>query len=124
MGTLIDFVLHVDAHLVSLVNAFGGWTYFILFAIILVETGAVILPFLPGDSLLFAAAALSANPTYHLNITLFIVLFLVAAAVGDSLNFFLGSKASIILQKYPWFKKNSSRTSNFNKPNNSLIIMA
>lgn len=105
MATLIDFILHIDAHLVNIVNTFGNWTYIILFVIIFVETGAVILPFLPGDSLLFAAAALSANPTYKLDIGLFISLFLIAAAVGDSLNYFLGSKASIILQRYPWFKK-------------------
>ncbi len=57
MSFLIDFVLHVDNHLVSLVNTFGDWTYLFLFLIIFVETGAVILPFLPGDSLLFAACA-------------------------------------------------------------------
>ena len=68
MSTLIDFVLHIDKHLITIVNNFGDWTYLILFLIILVETGAVILPFLPGDSLLFAAAALSANPKYGLNI--------------------------------------------------------
>ena len=62
MTQLIDFVLHIDAHLVNIVNQFGNWTYVILFAIIFVETGAVILPFLPGDSLLFAAAALDAPP--------------------------------------------------------------
>lgn len=74
MSFLIDFVLHIDAHLISIVNTFGDWTYLILFAIIFVETGAVILPFLPGDSLLFAAAALSANSMYHLNIWIFVFL--------------------------------------------------
>ncbi len=57
LTTLFDFVLHIDQHMVNIVNTFGGWTYGILFLIVLVETGAVILPFLPGDSLLFAAAA-------------------------------------------------------------------
>ena len=70
MGYLIDFVLHIDSHLVSIVNTFGSSTYLILFAIVFVETGAVILPFLPGDSLLFAAAALAANPAYGLHLSL------------------------------------------------------
>lgn len=65
---LIDFVLHIDSHLVTIVNTFGNWTYLILFAIIFIETGAVIMPFLPGDSLLFAACAMAANPNYNLNI--------------------------------------------------------
>lgn len=87
MSTLIDFVIHIDAHLVNIVNQFGGWTYAILFAIIFIETGAIILPFLPGDSLLFAASALAANSVYHLNIWLFVFLFLAACILGDSLNF-------------------------------------
>lgn len=97
MGFLIDFVLHIDSHLVSIVNNFGMHTYFILFAIIFVETGAVILPFLPGDSLLFAAAALAANPIYGLNIWAFMVLFLIAAVGGDSLNFHLGRRVGTAL---------------------------
>ena len=68
ISTLIDFVLHIDTHLIQIVNNFGDSTYLILFAIIFIETGAVILPFLPGDSLLFAASALTANAQYHLNI--------------------------------------------------------
>lgn len=92
MSTLIDFVLHIDDHLVNIVNTFGNSAYLILFAIIFVETGAVILPFLPGDSLLFAAAALAANANYNLNIGIFIILFLIASIAGDSLNFFFGSK--------------------------------
>ena len=86
----IDFVLHIDTHLVTIVNTFGSWTYLIVFAIIFIETGAVIMPFLPGDSLLFAACALSANPIYNLHTGIFVVLFWVAAVAGDSLNFFIG----------------------------------
>ena len=71
----IDFVLHIDTHLVTIVNTFGSWTYLIVFAIIFIETGAVIMPFLPGDSLLFAACALSANPIYNLHTGIFVVLF-------------------------------------------------
>ena len=62
MAFLIDFILHIDAHIANLVQSFGLWTYLILFAVILIETGAVIMPFLPGDSLLFAAGAIAATP--------------------------------------------------------------
>ena len=72
LATLIDFILHIDVHLIQIVNQFGDATYLILFAIIFIETGAVIMPFLPGDSLLFAASALAADPRYHLNIWIFI----------------------------------------------------
>lgn len=103
MTQLFDFVLHIDQHMVNIVNTFGGWTYGILFLIIFVETGAVILPFLPGDSLLFAAAALAANPTYHLNIWLFTGLFLLAALLGDSTNFMIGRRVGITLTKHAFF---------------------
>lgn len=92
MSTLIDFILHIDVHLIQIVNNFGDWTYLILFAIIFVETGAVILPFLPGDSLLFAAAALAANANYNLNIWIFVAIFLLACLLGDSCNFMIGHK--------------------------------
>ena len=84
MATLIDFILHIDVHIIQLVNQFGDWTYLILFAIIFIETGAVIMPFLPGDSLLFAASAIAADQRYHLNIWVFVTLFLIACLAGDS----------------------------------------
>lgn len=99
MQTLIDFVLHIDEHLVTIVNNFGNYSYLILFAIIFIETGAVILPFLPGDSLLFAATALSAKPEYGLNVWAFIILFSLAALLGDSLNFFLGKHVGMALRR-------------------------
>ncbi|MHA8110948.1 VTT domain-containing protein [Lactobacillaceae bacterium Melli_B4] len=105
MGTLIDFTLSIDKHIINIVNTFGDWTYLILFTIILVETGAVVLPFLPGDSLLFAAAALSANVNYSLNIWIFIILFLIASIVGDSVNFFIGKKIGTRLLENKWVKK-------------------
>ena len=100
MSTLIDFILHIDSHLINIVNTFGDSTYLILFAVIFIETGAVIFPFLPGDSLLFAAAALSANATYGLNIGLFIIIFLAASIGGDSLNFFFGNKFGEIIPRH------------------------
>ncbi|UQS82487.1 VTT domain-containing protein [Bombilactobacillus folatiphilus] len=102
---LIDFVMNVDKHLFSLVNQFGDWSYIILFGIIFIETGAVILPFLPGDSLLFAAAALAANKTSGLNIWTLLILFLVAAISGDSCNYFISKYLNHWLQKKKWFHK-------------------
>jgi membrane-associated protein len=86
---LIDFVLHVDDHLTSLVSEYGGWTYAFLFLIIFAETGLVITPFLPGDSLLFAAGAIAARGGLHPGALL--GLLSVAAITGDSLNYWIGS---------------------------------
>ena len=73
----IDFILHIDNYIYSIANTVGLWTYLILFLVIFVETGVVILPFLPGDSLLFAAGALAANPKMHFSVLVFGILFLV-----------------------------------------------
>ena len=105
MATLIDFILHIDVHLIQIVNQFGDATYLILFAIIFIETGAVIMPFLPGDSLLFAASALAADPRYHLNIWIFIFIFLCACLRGDSLNFLIGHKIGKSLSNHSLFGK-------------------
>lgn len=103
MSTLIDFILHIDVHLIQIVNQFGNWTYLILFLIIFVETGAVVLPFLPGDSLLFAAAALAANSHYHLKIATLATIFLSACLLGDSLNFLIGHRIGKSLSDHALF---------------------
>ncbi|KRO17209.1 VTT domain-containing protein [Lacticaseibacillus saniviri] len=90
MTELINFILHIDQHLVTIVNNFGGWTYLILFLMVFIETGVVIFPFLPGDSLLFAASALAANTVYNLNIWVLFAIFLVAAVLGDTVNYEIG----------------------------------
>lgn len=105
MTTLIDFILHIDTHIIQIVNQFGDWTYLILFAIIFIETGAVIMPFLPGDSLLFAASAIAADPRYNLNIWIFALLFLIACLGGDSLNFLIGHKIGKTLSNHSLFGK-------------------
>lgn len=105
MATLIDFILHIDKHLITIVNQYGNMTYLILFAIIFIETGAVILPFLPGDSLLFAASALAADSRYNLNIWLFVTLFFVACLAGDSLNFAIGHHIGKNLSNHSLFGK-------------------
>lgn len=86
----IDIVLHLDKHLNELVQQYGIWTYAILFLIIFVETGVVVLPFLPGDSLLFAAGSLAALPDSPLNVGLLMLLLIVAAVLGDALNYHIG----------------------------------
>lgn len=88
--TLIDFVLHIDRHLVEIVNEYQTWTYLILFLIIFAETGFVVTPFLPGDSLLFAAGAIIAKPESGLNIFLMGLLLIIAAVTGDMVNYFIG----------------------------------
>ncbi len=89
--TFIDYVLHLDAHLTTLVNWAGVWTYVVLALIIFCETGLVVTPFLPGDSLLFAVGALAAA-TGSLNITILFLLLTTCAVVGDAANYWFGSK--------------------------------
>ncbi|WOE43187.1 DedA family protein [Acinetobacter chinensis] len=86
---LIDFILHVDDHLLEFIRNYGVWIYAILFLIIFVETGLVVMPFLPGDSLLFAAGALAAS-TGAMDPVILIVLLFIAAVLGDTLNYHIG----------------------------------
>ena len=86
---LLDFILHVDAHLLEFITNYGVWIYAILFLIIFVETGLVVMPFLPGDSLLFAAGALAAS-TGAMNPYVLVILLFAAAALGDTLNYHIG----------------------------------
>jgi membrane-associated protein len=87
----IDLVLHLDKHLVALLNQVGALaTYAILFGVIFIETGIVIFPFLPGDSLLFAAGSLSALPNSPLNVFVLFGLMAAAAILGDTANYWIG----------------------------------
>ncbi|MFY9509793.1 MAG: DedA family protein [Rubrivivax sp.] len=88
LAVLIDFILHVDVHLTQFVQAHGAWVYALLFAIIFVETGVVIMPFLPGDSLLFVVGALCGLGLMSLPLTL--ALLVVAAVLGDQVNYSIG----------------------------------
>jgi membrane-associated protein len=88
--SIIDFILHIDQHLVEIVSNYKTWTYLILFLIIFAETGLVVTPFLPGDSLLFAAGAIIAKPESGLNIFVMAALLIVAAFVGDLVNYHVG----------------------------------
>lgn len=102
---LLDFILHVDQHLVEFIRDYGYWIYAILFIIIFVETGVVIMPFLPGDSLLFAAGMLAAVPENNLSIVLLIILLLIAAVSGDSLNYAIGKKFGMKVTQVKIFGK-------------------
>src|SRR3990167_2813447 len=87
---IINFILHIDEHLIAFVTAYGTWTYFLLFLIIFCESGIIITAFLPGDSLLFATGALAASKAGILNIHLLFSLLVVASVSGNGLNYFIG----------------------------------
>jgi membrane-associated protein len=87
---LINFILHIDIFLESWIHVYQNWTYLILFFIIFCETGLVVTPFLPGDSLLFAAGAFAARESHPLNMVIIISLLIVAAFSGDNTNYFIG----------------------------------
>lgn len=87
---IVDFILHIDVHLAELVAQYGIWIYAILFLILFCETGLVVTPFLPGDSLLFVAGALAALPGNDLNVHLLVALLVVAAVLGDAVNYTIG----------------------------------
>lgn len=131
ISELLDFILHINDHLSQMVQDYGTAVYGILFLIIFVETGLVIMPFLPGDSLLFAAGALCANEANGLSLGLLILLLTVAAILGDNTNYaagrFLGRRITemkirnrrLIRQKYL-----DDTHSFFEKHGTKAIIMA
>jgi membrane-associated protein len=90
---VIDFVLHFDKHLIEFVATYGVWVYGLLFAIIFAETGLVVTPFLPGDSLLFAAGALAMQEGGGLNPWLVFILLTIAAFTGNAVNYAIGRRA-------------------------------
>lgn len=87
---IIDFIIHIDLHLAELVAKYGIWLYAILFLIVFCETGLIVTPFLPGDSLLFVAGALTALENNDLNVHLMVVLIIIAAIIGDAVNYTIG----------------------------------
>ena len=93
MADLIDLILHADVLLLDLVKTYGAWVYGVLFAIIFAETGLVVTPILPGDSLLFAAGALAA--TGALDVRAVLVLLVVAAVAGDAVNYSVGRAVGV-----------------------------
>jgi membrane-associated protein len=125
---LLDIFLHLDEHLHAVMESWGPWTYVLLFTIILFETGLVVTPFLPGDSLLFAAGALSAIYPDHLDILILLGLLFVAAVLGDTLNYAIGRWAGPrAFRINTWFLKheNLEKTQAFyEKHGGKTIVLA
>ncbi len=101
----VDVIMHIDKYLGAIIQQYGIWTYAILFLIIFCETGLVVTPFLPGDSLLFAAGAFAGQGS--LNITLLFILLFAAAVIGDNMNYWIGRHAGprVFREKSRFFKK-------------------
>ena len=125
MEFLIDFILHIDQHMIEMVRDYHAWTYAILFVIIFCETGLVVTPFLPGDSLLFVAGAIAAQPNMPITVHILALIVFAAAVSGDSSNYaighFFGRKlfsnphSKIFKQSYPdkthdFYKKYGGKT--------------
>lgn len=87
---LLSWIIHIDTYLFSFVLLYGKWTYLLLFTIIFFETGVVITPFLPGDSLLFVSGSIAAQPLSALNIILLFLLLMLASTLGNQLNYLIG----------------------------------
>ena len=90
MDFIMDFILHIDHYMVEMVQQYHTWTYAILFAVIFCETGLVVTPFLPGDSLLFVGGAIAAVPSVPLDVNLLFMILFAAAVLGDSCNYMIG----------------------------------
>ena len=103
LKNLLDLFLHLDEYLAKIITDYGAWTYGILFAVIFVETGLVIMPILPGDSLLFAAGTFAALGS--LNVWFIIGLLIVAAIVGDAVNYSIGHYLGDRAYNIKWIKK-------------------
>jgi len=123
---LIDFIVHIDVHLGTIISTYGLATYIILFLIIFMETGLVFTPFLPGDSLLFAAGAFAAIGS--LNIWLLFLIMAVAAVLGDTANYWIGyffGKKIVAHPKIPIDESHIEETQKFfHKHGGKTIIMA
>jgi len=105
ISQLLDYVRHWHDHLNAMPDTLGLWFYLLMFAIIFCETGLVVTPFLPGDSLLFAVGALAAGAASHLNMPLLFALLIVAAVLGDAVNYAIGYRLGPKVFKYEksWF---------------------
>ena len=101
---LIDLFLHLDTYLADIISQYGTWTYAILFFVIFMETGFVITPFLPGDSLLFAAGTFAALDS-GLNVWVLLVLLMVAAILGDTVNYWIGHYLGDRAYNIKWIKR-------------------
>ncbi len=128
LSTIIDSLLHIDQYLVQIVRDYRTWTYLIIFLIIFAETGFVVTPFLPGDSLLFAVGALIAKGDTGLNIYIMALLLIAAGISGNTVNYFLGSflgpkvfKPGNRILKIEYYNKTKDY---FNKKGGNMLIFS
>jgi membrane-associated protein len=98
----LHFITHLNDYLNDWIREYGNWLYAILFLIVFVETGLVVMPLLPGDSLLFAAGALAANPANEFSIFILIPLLIAAALLGDNTNYYIGSRIGVRIFDLKW----------------------
>ena len=125
---IISFILHIDEHLVEIIQNFGSLSYVLLFLIVFVETGLVIFPFLPGDSLLFASGALAAMGAF--NIVLLLIVFFTAAVIGDTVNYQIGKKVGTAIKPNSLIgrvidqEKMNKAENFFNKHGGKTIVIA
>jgi membrane-associated protein len=122
LAGLVDIFLHLDVYLSDIVSEYGLWTYALLFVVIFIETGLVVMPFLPGDSLLFAAGALAALPESGINLYILIGSLVLAAVLGDTVNYWIGHalgekaydsrwiKAEYLDKTHAFFEKHGGKT--------------
>lgn len=124
----LEFVLHLQDHLNQLLQQYGAWFYGMLFAVIFCETGLVITPFLPGDSLLFAVGALAADSASGLNLTTCALVIAGAAFLGDNLNYWVGKQVGTqLVKRFPRLiqQKHLNRThAFFDRYGGKTILMA
>lgn len=124
MGKMIDILLHFDAYLNVIVQACGSWTYLVLFAVIFAETGFVITPFLPGDSLLFVLGTFASRGIFHFAILA--ALLILAAILGDSVNYavgkYLGNRL-LHIRRFPIRKEHLDRAHHFYKKHGGKTIV-
>lgn len=105
LHSLFDSILHIDLYLNAFVSTYGFWTYLALFAVIFCETGLIVTPFLPGDSLLFAAGSISAQPANPLNIFILFLLLFAASLLGNQVNYLVGKAVGpkVFTMNDSWF---------------------
>ena len=127
MNQILDIFLHLDVHLAQITSAYGPWVYLILFLIIFAETGLVVMPFLPGDSLLFAVGALASLEGGGIEIKFIWGLLVLAAISGDNLNYFIGKRTGIKVFSNPdsifLNPKNLERTQDFYRRHGAKTVM-
>lgn len=126
IGQIVDFVLHIDVYLSDIIAQYGAWTIAILFIIIFIETGVVVMPFLPGDSLLFAAGTFAARGS--LNVWALLIFLSLAAILGDTVNYWIGHRvgAKAYTGEVKWVKQEHMQRTHafFDKYGGKAIFLA